>query len=459
LLAIGSTAGARVPPGLIAAAAALGTGGGPPAPVSVLAEGEIRAMFLSKLTPAAAGTVVLLALAALLWPAAGPAAAPLWAATPTPARASAPVPKEGTTPYVKWAVNADPASNGMHDPLVVKDLVVVGTDRGELRAYKTGTGEEAWTYQHGKRIFHRPATDGTRVFFTAEGGPTAVTADTGNKLWAFDLDRGDGPIVALPEKGLVFAASHDGTLYALDAKTGAKKWDADFAADAPPDPPGFAGDRARFPNTKARPSALVCDGETVYLSVFDQCRLVAFAAATGKRLWAFQTGGWIFGAAVATPTHVFVGSQDKCFYGLDKKTGKQAWKFETKGRVESGGAVDDKYVYFGSCDGSVYCLIQSDGKERWHFDTDWQVGGGRSAIYSVPVLRQGAVHIAAGEGQFYALAAETGALRWKLRAEAQSDLFCSPATDGRSYFVTTRPGTRPPGAEADVSSLVAISLK
>ncbi len=372
---------------------------------------------------------------------------------------AAPVPKEGATPYARWTATESPVTNEMHGAVVVKDLVVVGTDKGALRAYRAGTGESVWTYEHGKRIFFTPTGDGERVYFTAEGGLTAVTADAGKKVWAFDLDKRDGPVLALPEKGLVLAADQTGTLYALDAKTGEKKWAADFAADAPPDPPGFSGDSARFENAKARPTALATDGETVFLSVFDQCRVVAFSAATGKRVWALQTRGWIYGAAAVTPTHVFVGSQDKHWYCTDKKTGKQVWKFETKGRIESGGAVDDKYVYFGSCDGGLYCLSQTDGKQRWRFDTDRHADGKKSAIYSTPVLRQGGVHFAAGEGQFYAVAADAGALRWRFRPENRSEMYCSPATDGRSFFVTTRPNGRPGPAAGGVSSLVAISLK
>jgi outer membrane protein assembly factor BamB len=78
----------------------------------------------------------------------------------------------------------------------------------------------------------------------------------------------------------------------------------------------------------------------VFLSVFDQCRVVAVDAANGRRLWSFQTGGWIFGFAVATDRHVLFGSQDGAFYCIDKRTGKQVWKHETQARIESGGAVD-----------------------------------------------------------------------------------------------------------------------
>lgn len=380
-----------------------------------------------------------------------------WAALPA-SGSSAPVPKEGTTPYVKWTVTEDP-TNEMHEPLVVKDLVVVGTDKGELRAFRIDTGKPVWVYECGKRIYHRPSSDGDRVYFTAEGGlTTAVTADAGKKLWSFALEREDGPTLALREKGLVYVAGHDGTLYALDAKTGDKKWTADFATDAPPDTPKLNGARARFPDTKARPTALATDGEAVFLSVFDQGRVVAFNAGTGKRLWAAQADGRIFGTAVSTQTHLFIGSQDKYFYCLDKKTGKQVWKFQTKSRVESGCVVDDKHVYFGSCDGSVYCLSQADGKERWHFDTDRYPDGTKSSIYSVPVLRQGAVYFAAGEGQFYAITAETGMARARLRPVEKSEIYCSAATDGRSFFLTTRPSIRKDAA-GGTSSLVAISLK
>ena len=126
--------------------------------------------------------------------------------------------------------------------------------------------------------------------------------------------------------------------------------------------------------TKARPSSLTSDGETLFLSVFDQCRIVAVKAADGKRLWSFQTGGWLFGSAVTTKSHVFVGSQDKVFYCLDKRTGRKVWSHQTKWRIESGGAVDDNYVYFGSCDGGLYCLKQSDGKLQWRFAADLQDG-------------------------------------------------------------------------------------
>jgi outer membrane protein assembly factor BamB len=314
---------------------------------------------------------------------------------------------------VEWTQTESFKSNNPNDPLVVHDKVIVGTNLGQLRAYRCKDEDPVWIHQHGARIFHRPSSDGQRIYFSSAKGLTAVKVEDGTEVWKFGLACCDGPALALAAQGLVVVGGNDGNLYALDAKTGKQVWTSDFLADAPPDPPGFPNQRARGGHGKARPSALASDGKTIFLSVFDQCRLVAISPADGKRLWSFQTGGWVYGSAVATEKHVFIGSQDDAFYCLDKQTGRKLWRQPTKGRIESGGAVDGEFVYFGSCDGGVYCLNQSDGKVRWRFATD-QTGGRNSAIYSVPVLHEGGVYLAAGDAA-YAINQQTGQLKWKIR--------------------------------------------
>lgn len=369
----------------------------------------------------------------------------------------APVPKgqEPTVPYVAWSVKADLAGNDAHDPLVVKDKVIVGTDRGELRAYRCKDGKPAWVHKHGSRIFYAPASDGQRVYFSSGAGLTAVKVEDGEKVWSYDLAACDGPTLVPDKLGLVYVAGSDGQLYALDAKTGKQVWASDFVADAPPDRPDFPGARARLANTRARPTALVSDGEALFLSVFDQSRVVAVSAKTGKRLWGFQTGGWVYGAAVATAKLVYFGSYDKAVYCLDKKTGKQAWKYETGRWISSGGVVDESSVYIASCDGNLYALGLADGKKRWQFAADLEPGGRPSAIYSVPVLRKDVLYFAAGEGQLYAVDRGTGQQKWKIRPAKDSELYCSPASDGALTFVTSRARSRGVGEP----SLVAVGVK
>src|SRR4029077_6836856 len=93
----------------------------------------------------------------------------------SPASVAAPAlrDRDTSTPYIEWAIENDFVANEAHGPLFIKDLVIVGTDKGELRAYRNSDGKQAWTHQHGKRIFHAPCSDGERVYFTSENGLSA----------------------------------------------------------------------------------------------------------------------------------------------------------------------------------------------------------------------------------------------------------------------------------------------
>lgn len=344
----------------------------------------------------------------------------LWASSGV----SAPVPKEGNTPFIQWQVKEDDDRNDINSAAVIGDRVLVGTDRGELRAYQSKDGKLLWKFEHGKRIYYRPCGDSERIYFTSDTGILAVTATDGKLAWAVDIDFGAGPSTCLGEKGIVVVGGNNGTLYTLNAKTGQILWKADFVADKPADPPGFEGQRARGRNEPARPSCLTTNGERVFLNVFDQSRVVAYSAASGTRLWSYQTQGWTSNSEVVfTADRVFFGSQDQHVYCLDKTSGQLVWKFKTKGRVESGGLVDKSVVYIPSCDGVLYCLNQSDGKEVWRYETEIDtVKNRRSAIYSTPVLRGSRLHFATGEGQFYSVA-ETGQLVWKLRPSPHTELY------------------------------------
>lgn len=370
---------------------------------------------------------------------------------------AAPLPKEKdpSTPFLKWCAREEFASNEPHDPIVVGDRVIVGSDKGEIRAYRCKDGEQLWMQNYGGRLFHPPSSDGVRVYFMSNRGLTAAAAADGTEVWATKLPFDDGPVIALVKPALVCAAGDDGSLVVVDAASGKEAWTAEFLTDAPADPPGFAGGAARIGNGKARPSTLASDNGVVFVSIFDQSRLVAYDAKTGKRLWSYQSDGWVFGPAVATNKHVFFGSQDNHVYCLDRQTGQKVWSFKTNGRIESGAAVDDRFVYIPSCDGCLYCLTQPDGKEQWRFAADRDESDRRSAIYSTPVLRRDSVYFAAGEGQVYGLDRQTGRLKGKVRPSEGSELFCSLAADGELLFGVTRARRKGRGEP----SLMAIGLK
>ena len=193
------------------------------------------------------------------------------------------------SPDIEWIVADEGERPGLSNPLFSDGLVIVGNDMGALRAFNPATGADVWRFNQPGRIFHRPAADGERVYALAESGALfAVDRQQGQLVWRRASDVGFGAVAVDPESGLAFAAGTDGHVLALNATTGEQRWSANILDDAPPDPPGFDGNRARIQGKPARPNDAVCQGGAVFVSIFDQCRVVGVDIADGKKCFDFR---------------------------------------------------------------------------------------------------------------------------------------------------------------------------
>lgn len=347
-------------------------------------------------------------------------------------------------------------ANSRFSEVVARDGTVFALDRsGVIHALDAASGKPRWTrkekepfsFGFGIALSEQPAFDALLV--ACDNGLFALEAKTGKKLWHADIPLGvAGPACTADA---VFAGSADGSVYALELTTGRILWQHEYLEDAPEDPPGFPGHQARFPGRPARPRGAVTDGEMVVLSIFDQCRVLAVDAKTGKRLWDFATKGWLSGRPAIGPRNVIVGSQDQHFYAIDKEMGKLAWKLKTRARNAAPPAPTERFVYLGSCDASVYAVDQ--GRVSWEFATDHEEGRG-APMYSCPLVMGDVVYVAAMRGVIYALQRKTGKLLWSLRPLANSELNSDLATDGERLFVTTRKN-----GDAGQSAVLAIEAK
>lgn len=340
---------------------------------------------------------------------------------------------------VAWRYAPKP---GNFDEVVLGDGLLFALDRrGLVHALDPATGQPRWL---GKdhlvcdRVFGLAFAAhelGGIVVVGTDEGMFAFRAKDGEKLWFTKVAAGvAGPAVA---KGLVVAGGADGRVYGFDLRTGEIRWQQDYLEDRPDDPPGFKGADARFAEP-ARPCAAATDGEMVALSIFDQCRTLAFDAATGKRLWSFRTEGWMYGRPSIGPLFVYVGSQDEHVYAIDKQLGRQQWKVATEARNEAMVAVQDRFVYCGSCDGSLRAVDVAVGRVAWTFPIE-RFDGRTTAIYARPLVRGDTVFLGAMEGTVYALDRATGKERWRLRPSPDSEIAGDLASDGTRLFVVTRP--------------------
>jgi outer membrane protein assembly factor BamB/beta-lactamase regulating signal transducer with metallopeptidase domain len=379
-------------------------------------------------------------------------------------------------PVVLWKFTSEV---GLRNVVTADGVVYFGTDDGQMIALRATDGSVAWKYAIPGRdeavkktqsdtrkwdLTHtgpryvlsdyfrvgKPALDKEYVYFGTPTGVTAIRRDTGKFVWHHDIEYGVLESTPLPIGQRVYVSGYDGKAYSLHRPTGHVVWEHNLVEDAPPDPPGFPGTRARFDPSPARPAGAACDGKIFVQCVFDQSRVVAIDCVTGSKRWSFRMGGYTAAAPTIVNDRVYIGSQDKHLFCLDHDTGKLVWKFQAPTWIASRVAVHAGKVYLTCHHGRLYQLDANSGRVLVAFETNDEADR-NSLMYCFPIVADRTVYFASGNGQFYAVDSDSGTLRWKLRPSQDSELFTDPATDGRRIFVTSRPNFTKAGENAVIA--------
>jgi outer membrane protein assembly factor BamB len=314
---------------------------------------------------------------------------------------------------VKWKRNVGAAVTG--SAAVTGRLTYVTDINGELIALSTTDGRPAWRANTGKPVpfpWGHESTD----YFTSS------------------------PTVA---NGTVVVGGSDGHVYALDARTGARRW--------------------RVPTEgRVRSSPAIANG-VVYVGSFDG-RLYAIDLASGKLRWRFDTQGTTlesesFGydrrSIQASPAVVdgvvYVGGRDGRSYAIDASSGTLKWATEhdETSWVIGSPALGDSLLFEPSSDARfVHALARRDGKEVWRRRSP-------NTVWASPILADGILYGAdgnydgTGPGRVFALDAESGVERWVTTLPAP--VMSSPAVrdsllyvgsdDGYLYAIRSAPKT------------------
>ena len=253
----------------------------------------------------------------------------------------------------------------------------------------------AWTFT-GTTFFNGSAAVVDGVLYQGsygnEGGSLyALDAVTGAQLWRVSMDVWRAPSVV---GGKVYVMSvgdqfAPDSINALDASDGSTIWSVPvdhFDSNAP-----------------------TVTGGVVYVGSTDH-HVYAFDAETGAKRWA--TG---LGAAVSTPPAVvggvvYVGTGLSTAVALDAATGAILWSAPLGGVVKySAPTVSNGVVYIGAQDDQVYALDAASGAQLWTFTTaGWDE--------SSPIVSNGIVYVQSYYDHLYALEAATGTLRWEFSA-------------------------------------------
>jgi outer membrane protein assembly factor BamB len=187
---------------------------------------------------------------------------------------------------------------------------------------------------------HSPAADWP--VFRGDARMTGISAsklpDKLDERWAFKCKEAVESAPAIAD-GVVYVASADKHLYALDLATGKEKW------------------KALLGPMKSAPA--VHKGR-VYVGDLDG-KFHAVEAATGKKLWTFETFGEIHAGANFFKDDILIGSHDSTLYRLTPD-GKKVWEFKIDGPVNGSAAIAGDRTFLAGCDSILHVVDLNSGK-------------------------------------------------------------------------------------------------
>ncbi len=211
--------------------------------------------------------------------------------------------------------------------------------------------------------------------------------------------------------GLVYFASWNSRVYALDSATGALKWK--FIA----------------PKMLNASPAVGPDGGAVYAGAYDG-KVYALDGATGALRWQFATRSLLNTAPAvsAQGDTVYVGGYDRTVYALAAPTGAVKWRALVGAAASSPALGKDGAVYVGA--DQIYALKPADGTPIWKAPTGYDAASPVAAGPNGAVYAQ--AHDEAGRSQICALDTRTGHQTWAYPLGER--MASAPlALDGRVY--------------------------
>ncbi len=281
-----------------------------------------------------------------------------------------------------------------------------------------------WTFTTDEVVNSVISANGTVYAYGRKGDLYAIDAVTGAQRWAVDLSSGEYseenryPSPAEMD-GVLYTATFDGAVVALDAQTGDVIWQRTIA------------------NQRLTSSTTAAVGALYQLSL--DGAMLALDPATGDTLWE-SSGSVAFQdlAPAVGDGQLFIGDLDGALVAIDATTGETVWISEPM-LVHRVAAYRDGVVYVSCDDGSFKALDANSGEILW--TTDPQDGQALN-----PLVTPNAFIATNQEGPLQALDLTTGVPIWSVPGPGNSS---SPHASQSAVYAVS----------ADLSAFVAYDLE
>jgi outer membrane protein assembly factor BamB len=232
-----------------------------------------------------------------------------------------------------------------------------------------------------------------------------------------------GPVVA---GGRVYVIDTEATVYAFDAKSGAKLWKVPLVSgdgkDRDKDKDNERAKRRSDGKGVAFGGGVSVDGGRVYATT-GTGDAVALDAADGKLVWRKHPAGPLRGAPVIALGNVYITTQDNQIYALKADSGDTVWT--EAGTLETAGvfgvaapSVAQGTVVAGFSSGELTAYRYENGRAVWQdalsrTSISTSVSS-LSDIDAAPVIDQGRVYAIGQGGRMVAMELVTGQRLWEL---------------------------------------------
>jgi outer membrane protein assembly factor BamB len=245
-----------------------------------------------------------------------------------------------------------------------------------------------------------------------------------SQLWSVDIGSGSAKyylkLSPAINYGMIYSASADGNVVALDAKTGAAKWNA---------------------NIKLPISGGPGTGDGLVYVGSSEAYVVALDAQTGSERWRVRVPSEVLTAPVSAEGVVVVRTIDGRLTGLSSTDGKQVWQRTHPVPVLSLRGSSEPVLFRGAAfigfsDGKLSAILLKDGRLLW--SSRVALPRGRTElermvdIDSEPLVDDFVVHAVSYQGNIATMETRSGKVLWRRDISSHAGI----SNDQNNLYVT-----------------------
>jgi outer membrane protein assembly factor BamB len=275
------------------------------------------------------------------------------------------------------------------------ESVFFGTENGYVYALAEATGELKWKVGVKGEVISAPAVDaGVVLVNTTSGHLIALDPDTGEQKWITESDvppltlRGVSAPAA--DSGGALVGTPSGKLQVTLIETGMVAWETQIAS------PSGATELERIVDIDVKP--LVFGGNVFVVSY--NGTLSAVELRTGQVIWTREYGS--YRNISIDGNRLFVIDNSSNLYAIDRRSGVELWSnVALKSRNITSATPHGEYVVVGDKFGFVHWFTQDEGKlvaqlEVGGDDED-------EAIFTAPISAENTLYVKTREGKLAAI--------------------------------------------------------